>query len=77
MEGCGKIKDCGGWGIRRCGNFEDLKHSDHYIYCLDCISNLPISLCKSCMCMTKTINKRCGKCKAVKSIKEVQENKDE
>ena len=34
--GCGEIKDCGFWGERRCGNFEDLKHSDHYIYCPDC-----------------------------------------
>ena len=37
MKGCGKIKDCGFWGKRICGNFEDLKHSEHYIYCLDCL----------------------------------------
>lgn len=27
---------------------------------------LSISLCKSCYCMTKTVNDKCGKCKQIK-----------
>ena len=29
-------------------------------------NNTEISLCKNCWCMTHTINKKCGKCKAYK-----------
>ena len=35
-KGCGKRFVDKFWGERICGNFEDLKHSDHFIYCPDC-----------------------------------------
>ena len=35
-EGCGKIFEDKFWGKRRCGEMEDLKHSDHYILCPSC-----------------------------------------
>ena len=35
-EGCGKIFEDKFWGKRRCGEMEDLKHSDHYIFCPSC-----------------------------------------
>lgn len=35
-KGCGKSFVDKFWGERICGNFEDLKHSDHYIYCDEC-----------------------------------------
>jgi hypothetical protein len=36
MKGCGKEFLDEFWGRRVCGHFEDLKHSDHYIYCEEC-----------------------------------------
>lgn len=36
MKGCGKRFIHKFWGERFCGRFEDLKHSDHYIYCEEC-----------------------------------------
>ena len=38
-KGCGKLFNHKVWGERICGQFEDLKHSDHYIYCEDCNNN--------------------------------------
>ncbi len=35
-KGCGKRYHDEFWGWRICGMFEDLKHSDHFIYCPDC-----------------------------------------
>ena len=35
-DGCGKIFEDKFWGKRRCGEMEDLKHSDHYILCPSC-----------------------------------------
>ena len=39
MKGCGKEFHHKFWGDRICGRFEDLKHSDHFIYCDECSSN--------------------------------------
>ena len=36
MKGCRKEFIDKFWGRRICGDFEDLKHSDHYIYCEEC-----------------------------------------
>ena len=36
MKGCDKLFTHKVWGKRICGQFEDLKHSDHYIYCPEC-----------------------------------------
>ena len=36
-KGCGKKFYHGIWGNRICGEFEDLKHSDHFIYCDECL----------------------------------------
>jgi len=38
-KGCGKRFTHKFWGDRICGQFEDLKHSDHYIYCDECLTN--------------------------------------
>lgn len=35
-NGCEKRFNHKFWGERICGRFEDLKHSDHYIYCEEC-----------------------------------------
>lgn len=40
MKGCGKEFHHKFWGDRICGRFEDLKHSDHFIYCEECSQNL-------------------------------------
>ena len=39
LKGCGKDAD---WCniFRSCGEFEDLKHSDHIIYCKECMIKL-------------------------------------
>lgn len=42
MKGCGKRFNHHIWGERICGMFEDLKHSDHYIYCEECLSKIVI-----------------------------------
>jgi len=39
-KGCGKEFLDEFWGRRICGNFEDLKHSDHFIYCKECSQNV-------------------------------------
>ena len=40
MKGCGKRFTHSFLGDRICGRFEDLKHSDHYIYCEDCTKKI-------------------------------------
>lgn len=37
MKGCGILHSF--WDVR-CGSFEDLKHSDHYVYCDNCKSKI-------------------------------------
>lgn len=39
-KGCGKEFLDDFWGRRVCGHFEDLKHSDHIIYCPECKTKL-------------------------------------
>jgi len=41
-KGCGKEFHHEYWGDRICGRFEDLKHSDHFIYCPECESKLAL-----------------------------------
>ncbi len=36
IKGCGKLFTSKIWGKRKCGNFESLKHSNHFIYCPTC-----------------------------------------
>jgi len=36
QEGCGRIGKWFGGKLYRCGDFEDLKHSDHIILCPEC-----------------------------------------
>lgn len=38
-KGCGKKYHDEFWGDRICGRFENLKHSDHFIFCPECTAN--------------------------------------
>ncbi len=39
-KGCGEVFTHYIYGEHKCGNFEDLKHSDHIIYCISCQAKL-------------------------------------